>query len=101
MKTEITSWMNTALRHFCRIMLLLLVLFLISGSLYAGLDPHDGLIFENVTVGGIDVSGMSMERAYRELKYASHEVLERATLWVDLPESSIPLEPWNTKASLN
>ena len=81
--------------------LFLLVVFLTAGSLYAGLDPHDGLILENVTVGGIPVGGMTMERAYRELKYASEEVLERATLWVDLPESRIPLEPQNTKASLN
>ena len=81
--------------------LILLVAFLIVGSLYAGLDPHDGLIAENVTVGGIDVGGMSMERAYKELKYASQEVLERSALWVDFPDSSIPLEPQNTKVTLN
>ena len=81
--------------------LILLILFLVLGSLYAGLDPLDGKIADHVTVGGIDVGGMTMERAYRELKYASREVLERSVLWVDLPESSIPLEPQNTKASLN
>ena len=101
MKTEITNRIRAGIRMLSQGLLLLLVLFLTVGSLYAGLDPHDGLIVENVTVGGIDVGGMTMERAYRELKYASQEVLERATLWVDFPESSVPLEPWNTKAALN
>ena len=81
--------------------LVLLAAILICGSLYAGLDPHDGRIVENVTVGGINVGGMTMERAYRELKYTSQEVLERSTLWVEFPESKVPLEPQNTKASLN
>lgn len=94
---EIRHWGTLLLRGG----LILLVLILIAGSLYAGLDPHDNRILENVTVGGIDVGGMTPERAYRELKYASEEVLERSALWVDLPESSIPLEPGDTKASLN
>ena len=79
----------------------LLIFILIAGSLYAGLDPMENRIHPNVRVGGIDIGGMTMERAYRELKYASQEVLERSVLWVDFPESSIPLEPQNTKASLN
>ena len=86
---------------FLRACLLMLSVFLIAGSLYAGLDPHDGLIVENVTIGGINVGGMTMERAYRELKYASEEVLERSILWVNFPEGSVPLEPGNTKAALN
>ena len=86
---------------FLKTCLFALMAFLTIGSLYAGLDPHDGRIVPNVTVGGLDVGGMTMERAYRELKYASEEVLERSTLWVDFPESPVPLEPRNTKASLN
>ena len=86
---------------FLKVCLYALMAFLTIGSLYAGLDPHDGLIAENVTVGGLDVGGMTMERAYRELKYASEEVLEHSTLWVELPEGRVPLEPRNTKASLN
>ena len=86
---------------FLKVCLFVLMAFLILGSLYAGLDPHEGRILENVTVGGLDVGGMTMERAYRELKYASEEVLERSTLWVDFPESRVPLEPQSTKVSLN
>ena len=101
MKTDNQTQFKTLIRFLLRSSLLLLVLFLILGSLYAGFDPLDGLIAENVTVGGIHVGGMSPERAYRELKYASQEVLERSILWVDLPEASIPLNPQDTKASLN
>lgn len=101
MKTEILNKTASGIRILFQCCLLLLVLFLILGSLYAGLDPHDGLIVENVTVGGIDVSGMTMEQAYRVLKAASEEVLEGTTLWVDFPESAVPLEPWNTRVSLN
>ena len=93
------------LRRWChllpRICLIALVAFLIIGSLYAGLDPQDNLIHPGVRVGGIDLGGMSMERAYKELKYAAEEVLERSELWVDFPESAVPLEPQNTKVTLN
>lgn len=88
-------------KSLLRISLTALVLFLICGSLYAGLDPQDNRIHPNVQVGGVDVGGMTVERAYRELKYASEEVLERSILWVDLPESRIPLKPQDTRASLN
>ena len=79
--------------YLLKTLLTVLVLFLMGGSFYAGFDPHDGRIAENVCVGGIDLGGMTPERAYRELKYASREVLERSVLWVDLPQSSIPLDP--------
>ena len=84
-----------------RCALVLLVLFLILGSLYTALDPYEGLIAENVTVGGIDLGGMTPERAFKELKYASEEVLERSVLWVDLPETSISLNPRDTRVRLN
>lgn len=90
-------WSSILLRS----LLIALVSFLFFGSIYAGLDPYDGRIVDNVRVGGIDVGGMSMEEAYRTLKAASENVLEGTTLWVDFPESSVPLEPWNTNVSLN
>lgn len=101
MEYKFRRWLRQFLPLIGKICLLVLMALLTLGSLYAGFDPDDGLIAENVTIGGIDVGGMTMERAYRELKYTSEEVLERSTLWVDLPESRVPLEPKNTKASLN
>ena len=100
-ENKISNTLQKWSRQFLRGFLLILVIFLISGSLYAGLDPYDNLIHPGVRVGGIDLGGMSMERAYKELKYATEEVLERSELWVDFPESSVPLEPQNTKVTLN
>ncbi len=84
-----------------RCSLLLLVLFLIIGSLYAGLDPYDNRIVPNVRVGGLDVGSLAPEEAYRVLKAATAEVLEGTVLAVELPEATIYLEPSETKASLN
>ncbi len=81
--------------------LCLLVLLLLVGSLYAGLDPLDNCISPNVRVGGVDVGGMTLEQAYRTLKAASADILEGMVLEVEMPESTIPLEPCNTKAKLN
>ena len=97
LKRNLRRWGSRLLR----LAVILLMGFLICGSLYAGLDPADGLIHPNVTVGGIDVGGMTMERACRELKYASQEVLERSTLLVEFPEENVGLDPRETKASLN
>lgn len=83
-----------------RCFLILLVLFLIGGSLYAGLDPMDNRIAENVTVGGIPVGGMSPEAAYRTLKSASESILERTVLTAELPGETLHLSPADTNARL-
>lgn len=80
--------------------LFLLVLFLICGSLWAGLDPYDNRIVPNVRVGGIDVGGMSTEQAWRVLKGASSSVLEGTELTVKLPEETLFLSPADTKVRL-
>lgn len=101
MEYKLRKQIRKAWKLLPRLLLTALVLILITGSLYAGLDPHDNKIHPNVTVGGIDVGGMTPERAYRELKYASEEVLERSALWINFPESRIALRPQDTKVSLN
>lgn len=101
MKTDKLNQFKAIIRFLSRGCLLFLVLFLILGSLYAGFDPLDGMIAENVTVGGIDVGGMSMENAYRELKSASEKVLERTVLTAEFPEETLFLSPADTKVSLN
>ena len=59
LRKTVRHWGNLLLRGS----LMALVAFLIIGSLYAGLDPQDNLIHPGVRVGGIDLGGMSMERA--------------------------------------
>lgn len=101
MKTDILNKLKNGIRFLYQGFLLLLVLVLICGSLYAGFDPLDGMIADSVTVGGIDVGGMSPEEAYRTLKAASEAVLEGTVLTAELPEETIYLSPADTKVSLN
>ena len=63
MNTDIQRKIKDSIRLLYQCSLLLLITFLIAGSLYAGCDPLDGNIAENVTVGGIHIGGMSMESA--------------------------------------
>lgn len=101
MKTDIPNNIQNGIHFLCQGLLLLLVLFLICGSLYAGFDPLNGMIAEDVTVGGINIGGMSMESAYRELKSASEKVLEKTVLTAEFPEEALFLSPSDTKVSLN
>ena len=101
MKTDIQNRIKDGIRLLYQGSLLLLVVFLIVGSLYAGCDPLDGNIAEDVTVGGIDVSGMSMEQAYRMLKSSAQSVLEQTELTVEFPEETLSLSPVDTKATLH
>ena len=100
MKKDKLNLFKAIIRFLSQGCLLFLVIFLILGSLYAGFDPLDGMIAENVTVGGIDVGGMSMENAYRELKSASEKVLERTVLTAEFPEETLFLSPADTKVTL-
>ena len=101
MKIDKLNQFKAIILFLSRGCLLFLVLFLILGSLYAGFDPLDGMIAENVTIGGIHIGSMSMENAYRELKSASEKVLERTVLTAEFPEETLFLSPADTKVSLN
>jgi hypothetical protein len=100
MNTDIQNKIKDGIRLLYRGSLLLLVLFLICGSLYAGFDPLDGMIAENITVGGISIGGMSMEQAYRTLRSASESILEHTELTVEFPEEPCFLSPADTKVSM-
>ena len=101
MKTDILTKIKNSILFLYRGSLILLVLFLIFGSLYAGFDPLDGKIAEKVTVGGIDVGGMSMEQAYKTLNAANESILEQTVLTAEFPEETVLFSPADTKASLN
>ena len=51
--------------------ILLSVSCLIASSIVAELDPYDSRILDNVSVGGLDIGGMTRETAYRTLKEAN------------------------------
>ena len=100
MNTDIQNKIKDGIRLLYQGSLLLLVMFLICGSLYAGFDPLDGMIAENITVGGISIGGMSMEQAYRTLRSASDSILEHTELTVEFPEEPCFLSPADTKVSM-
>jgi vancomycin resistance protein YoaR len=100
MNTDIQRKIKDSIRLLYQCSLLLLVFFLILGSLYAGCDPLDGMIAENVTVGGISVGDMSMEQAYRTLRSASESILEQTELIAEFPEETLSLSPVDTKATM-
>ena len=84
--------------------LILLILILltagISGIIVAR-DPHDFRIVEGVSVGGLDLSGMTPLEASRALKNASGDLLESAPLLLELPQETMTLEPKAFQLSMN
>ena len=79
-----------------RILCILLVLILAAGAavgvLFA-LDPNDCRIFEGVTVGGVDLSGMTRREARDALTAALEESLYSQPLAVLLPEEVLSIDP--------
>ena len=71
------------LRKLCLILSLLAV-FLLSGC---SADPYGGRILENVTIGGLDVGGMTKSEARDALKVALEQTLYATDLTVKLPGS--------------
>ena len=70
-------------RRLCLILFLLAVLFLSGCSA----DPYGGRILENVTIGGMDVGGMTKSEARNALKIALEQTLYATDLTVKLPGS--------------
>ncbi len=66
------------------------------GGIYmtlAMLDPYDCRILEGVSIGGLDVGGMTRNEAKRALKAAAEESLLSLSLKVALPGETIRLSP--------
>ena len=59
----------------------------------AVLDPYDNRILSCVSVGGLDVGGMTRSEARKALKKASESTLEHTVLTVVLPEETQWLPP--------
>ena len=57
-------------------------------------DPNDNRIFEGVTIGGLDVGGMTRREAREALSSAALETLLVEDLTVSLPKASLTLNPY-------
>ena len=62
----------------------------------AVLDPYDCRMLDGVSIGGLDVSGMSKAEARKALKTALEETLYREPLTVCLPKETLYLSPEDT-----
>lgn len=91
---------NSKGRKFILIPLALLVLAFLIVGISAALDPYDCKIADNVTVGGLDVSGMTLLQTHNTLSNMSDTVLEGTVLTLELPGETISLSPADTKVSL-
>lgn len=75
----------------------------ISTGLYFLFRPvkDDGLILDNVHVGGINIGGMSREDAESALRLAIGDQFSTKSMVVKLPGASLTLAPEDTKADLD
>lgn len=73
--------------------LVILILALSWWGISTALDPYDCRMADGVTVGGLDVSGMTRAEARNALKSALEESLYAKDLSVQLPEETFILSP--------
>lgn len=64
-------------------------------------DPYGCRIREGVSIGGLDVGGMTQGEARKALKQSAEEVLYSQSLAVYLPEASISLSPGDVRLQLD
>ena len=79
-----------------RILCILLVMILAAGAAVGALfalDPNDCRIFDGVTVGGVDLGGMTRREARDALSAALEESLYSQPLTVQLPEEVLSIAP--------
>ncbi len=61
----------------------------------------DGLILPNVTVGGVNIGGMTPDEATSALRVSVYDRIRNQSLSVELPGATLVLAPTDTKASLD
>lgn len=65
------------------------------------LDPLDNRMAAGVTIGGLDVGGMTRKEARQALQSAAEETLLAQTLTVSLPEETLALSPGELNLKLD
>lgn len=75
----------------------------IGGGIWWFLDytEDDGLIYDNVSVAGIDLSGLTPDEAKSALRTATSSTYTEQNLVINLPDTSLTLSPADTGARLN
>lgn len=70
-------------------------------AFYVLSDPYDCRILDGVSIGGLDVGGMTRSEAQKALTEAAGEILSRQALVVNLPEATLSLSPSDTRVQLD
>lgn len=90
--------------HKKRIFLICLVLVLIAGGVFLlcrAMDPYDNRILAGVSIGGLDVGGMTKREARDALTAALEESLTGMVLEISLPDDTLSLSPADTQVRVN
>ena len=77
---------------------ILAALALITGIVFgcqALFDPNRNVIYDDVTIGGLDVGGMTRREAREALANAALETVLVENLIVELPKDSVVLNPYD------
>ncbi len=86
----------------CAVLAVALVIGLTVGLVALFAEPKDdGLILPNVTVGGVNIGGMTPAEAESALELSVAEPLTRKDLTLELPGASLVLAPGDTKVQLD
>lgn len=85
------SFLKTTIGRICCVMLVLVALVIGYFGITAAMDPNDCRMFDGVTIGGLDVGGMTKREASKALTAALEESLYAQPLSVQLPAEEISL----------
>ena len=85
----------------CSVVAVLLISAIVGISLFLGNPSDDGLILNNVMVGGINLGGMTKEEAKAALHEISDDTYTKMDMVVELPDTTLTLTPAATSAKLD
>ena len=85
----------------CSVAVVLLISTIISIWYFFGWPTDDGLILNNVMVGGINLGGMTKEEAATALHEATDNTFTQMDMVIELPDITMTLSPADTGAKLD
>ena len=80
---------------------LLAFIFIAIGSILTGTPDDDGRILDNVSIGGVNVGGMTQKEAASALHRATDLTFSQEDMVIELPDATIRLSPADTGAKLD
>ena len=91
-------------KTYVKILLIVLGLLVIVGGVFLlrlALDPYDNRMVENVSIGGLDVGGMTRREALDALTNTALETVLVEDLTVTLPNGTVSFAPYYLGAQLD